>query len=333
MRVAKPRAPVSYGDLRSLLQARLESLPEGQQRIARLVLSDPEGCAFRTISETARACDVHESSVVRFAAALGLEGYPGLVELCRQELSDQAQLVRRFEEARQHEMSSQLLKAVAQSDERNLERTYARIDEASWDRVVSLLAKASAVHIIGLRKCFSVAYLFTYLLHLVRRNVHQITATSGLLIDELRDMNTGEVFVAISIHRYTSDTVRALAHARKLGLATVVLTDNAASPLASYADEVFYVETTGVTILRSLTAFASVVQALATAVAIKLGTKSRSELLLDEELHETFQVFAEGADLPSPRRGNRPRAKPRSTRQASSAGVAHSRQPKAARRR
>jgi hypothetical protein len=56
------------------------------------------------------------------------------------------------------------------------------------------------------------------------------------------------------------------------------------------------VDTTGVTILRSLTAFASLVQALATAVAIRLGTQSRSELLLDEELHDAFQVFVDSPE-------------------------------------
>jgi DNA-binding MurR/RpiR family transcriptional regulator len=293
--------PASYAELRALLQHRLPDFAPGQHRIARLLLSDPEGCAFRTIGETARAADVHESSVVRFAASLGLDGYPGLVALCRRQLSDQAHLVRRFEEARQYEAADDLLATVAANDSRNLARTYARIDEASWERAVELLAAAPAIHVIGLRKCFSVAYLLTYLLHLVRRNVRQVTSASGLLVDELRDLTSGEVFVAIAIHRYTADTLRALAHAREQGLDTIVLTDNPASPLVAHADVVFYVETSGVTILRSLTAFASLVQALATAVAIKLGTGSRSQLLLDEELHDAFRVFIDDPekDLPA----------------------------------
>lgn len=319
------RVPASYGELRALLQTRLQGLSPGQQRLARLLLSDPEGCAFRTIGETARAAEVHESSVVRFATSFGLDGYPSLVELCRQQLSDQVHLVRRFEEARRHEATDDLLATVAANDERNLARTYARIDPEVWGRAVGLLADAPAVHVIGLRKCFSIAYLLTYLLHLVRRNVRQVTSGSGLLVDELRDLNSGEVFVAIAIHRYTGDTVRSLAHAHKQGLATIVLTDNAASPLVSHADNVFYVETAGVTILRSLTAFASLVQALATAVAIHLGTDSRSQLLLDEELHDAFHVFLDSPERPRSRAGARedgspaPGTKTRSTRTGSKA--------------
>ena len=290
--------PASYAELRSLLQRRLDSFSSGQQRIARLFLSDPEGCAFRTIGETARAAEIHESSVVRFATALGLEGYPGLVDLCRQQISDQAQLLRRFDEAQRHTGADDLLAATAAHDQRNIARTYALIDKASWDRAVKLLAKGSAVHVIGLRKCFAVAHLLTYLLHLVRRNVQLLSSASGLLVDQLRDVRSSDVLVAISIHRYTVDTLRVLAFAHRRGLRTIVLTDNPASPLVPYADVVFYVETSGVTILRSITAFNSLVQALATAVAVELGTRSRSELLLDEELHAAFHAFVDESALP-----------------------------------
>ena len=282
-----------------MLQERLEGFSSGQQRIARLFLSDPEGCAFRTIGETARNAEVHESSVVRFATALGLDGYPGLLGLCRQQISDQAQLLRRFDEAQRHAGPEDLLTAVASHDQRNLARTYALIDRESWQRAVKLLSKAPAIHVIGLRKCFAVAYLLTYLLHLVRRNVQQLTSASGLLVDQLRDVRDADVLVAISIHRYTVDTLRVLIFAHERGLRTIVLTDNPASPLVPYADVVFYVETSGVTILRSITAFNSLVQALATAVAVELGTRSRSELLLDEELHRTFNAFVDEAVLPS----------------------------------
>jgi DNA-binding MurR/RpiR family transcriptional regulator len=286
--------PQTYAELRKRLQDPLPSMSKGRGRIARLILTDPEGCAFRTISETAHAAEVHESTVVRFATALGLDGYPGLVELCRRHLTDQARLLRRFEQAEHQATAGGLLAAVGESDERNLARTYAQINSEDWERATALLTIAPSIHVIGLRKCYSVAYLLTYLLHLVRRSVHQLDPASGLLPDQLRDMSPGDVLVAISIHRYTADTVRALALAKARGVATIALTDNPASPLATQADISFYIETSGVTILRSLTAFASVVQAMATAVAVNSGRRSRSELLDDEELNRVFATFVDG---------------------------------------
>jgi DNA-binding MurR/RpiR family transcriptional regulator len=286
-------APVSYRELRAQLQDRLPALAPGQRRIARLLLDDPEGTAFRTIGETARLADVHSSSLVRFAALFELSGYPALVRLCREQLATEVQLVHRLERAQRHTATAQLLGAVVEHDQENLARTFAQLDHAQWDRAVELLADSASVHVIGLRKCYSVAYLMAYLLHLVRPRVRQVGGGAGLLVDELRELEPGDVLVAVSIRRYTRDTVRAVEYARRVGVATVALTDDPSSPLARLADLTFYVGTAGVTVLRSLSVFTSVVQALATAVAVRLGTSSRDELLTDEELLEEFGIYVE----------------------------------------
>lgn len=287
------RQPGSYRELRQRLQERLPDMAAGQQRIARLLLDDPEGTAFRSIGETAKLAGVHSSSLVRFAGLFGLNGYPALVKLCREQLASEAQLVRRLEQAGEHTATGELLGAVADHDGRNLTRTFAQIDHGEWERAVRLLADAATVHVVGLRKCFSVAHLMSYLLHMVRPGVRQIGGSAGLLVDELREVRAGDVLVAVSIRRYTGDTVRALEHAGRLGAATIALTDDPSSPLARAADLSFYVETGGVTVLRSLSAFTSLVQALATAVAVQLGTRSRDELRTDEDLLEAFQVYHE----------------------------------------
>lgn len=283
--------PRNYSELRTELQARMPTLAAGQRRIARVLLADPEATAFRSIGETAKIAEVHESSLVRFAAALGLSGYPALVRLCREQLAEQAQLVRRFERAAELTEDEELLGAVVEHDQQNIARTFARLDQANWSRAVELIADAPRVHVIGLRKCFTVAYLLAYLLHMVRPGVRQLAPTAGMIVDDLRDMESSDVVVALSVHRYTADTVRVLAEARRRGLHTVALTDNPASPLVPHADVTCYVESGGVTIFRSLSAFVSLVQALATGVALRTGTSARSELQLDEQLLDAFEVY------------------------------------------
>jgi DNA-binding MurR/RpiR family transcriptional regulator len=269
----------------------MPGLAAGQRRIARVLLADPEATAFRSIGETAKIAEVHESSLVRFAAALGLPGYPALVKLCRQQLAEQAQLVRRFEQVAELTKTEELLGAVVEHDQQNIARTFARLDQANWAAAVDMLTDAKHVHIIGLRKCFTVAYLLTYLLHMVRPGVRQITPSAGTIVDDLRDLESGDVFVAMSIHRYTADTVRALAEAKARGLRTIALTDNPASPLVPYADVTCYVETGGVTVLRSLSAFVSLVQVLSTSVALRYGTDAVPQLQLDEHLLSAFDVY------------------------------------------
>jgi DNA-binding MurR/RpiR family transcriptional regulator len=293
-------APTTLSQLHRLLRERMDGFAPGQQRIARLLLADAEGCAFRTISEFAQQAQVHESSIVRFANALGLGGYRDLVELSRQQVREQAQLVQRFDRASASgESANDLILTVSDSDQRNIARTFANVDEQVWERTVALLAAAPGVHVIGLRKCFTVAYLLAYLLRLVRPDVRQLGITSGLIVEELRDVRQGDLLVGVSIHRYSSETVTAVEYAATKGVDVVVLTDNPASPLARHSDLCFYVECGGVGILRSLSAFVSLVQALATAAAVRLGANSRSALLLDEQLLTDLQVYACEAVEPS----------------------------------
>jgi DNA-binding MurR/RpiR family transcriptional regulator len=290
MRARRPAPPADFAALQGRIQERLDALAAGQQRIARLVLTDPEGCALRSISETARLAGVHESSLVRFATGLGLAGYPALKALCGEHLRRKAQLVERLELAAAGDDAEPFARIAAQ-DQANLARTLAAIDPADWKRAVGWLAAAPRVHVVGLRKCFSVAYLLAYLLRLVRRDVHQLGAAPGGMVEELRDLAAGEVLVAISIHRYSRDTLTAARLAARRRLKVIALTDHPSSPLAAHADVCFYVESAGVTLLRSLVGFVSLVQALATDTAVRLGRRTRAALESEEALLAELAVY------------------------------------------
>ncbi|MFE9323277.1 MurR/RpiR family transcriptional regulator [Nocardia sp. NPDC052278] len=277
-------APTTYQELRALLQQRLPELADGQQRIARLVLDDPEGTAFRSIGQSAELAGVHRSSLVRFATMLGLPGYPGLVELCRRQLAAEAYLVRRPADAPPPSSNDEFFTAITEYDANNMSRTFARIDRGDWDRAVETLAQASTVHVIGLRRCLAIAYAATYQLQLVRHRVRQLGATARVLTDELRDIEPGDALIAVSIRRYSSDTVRAVESARRRGATTIALTDDASSPLARIADVTFYAGTGSLTVLRSLTAFTGLVHALVTAVAMRLGSVGTDTDILDDQL-------------------------------------------------
>lgn len=289
-----------------MLQAGLATLPDGHARIARQVLSDPEGCAFMTITELASAVGVNESTVVRFASRLGLDGYPALTALCRERLREQAQLVGRFERlqqladhdgrrrpesTRQGERVSAPLESLAVSDQRNIVRTFARVDRKDWRRAVQTATRSRSVYVIGLRKCYAVAFLLSYLLGLIRDDVRHLASEAGTLADAVRQVGPRDTFIAVSIHRYTRDTVRALRFAHRRGAFTIALTDNAASPLAQHADVSFYIDTSSSSVLRSVSAFVSLVQAFAAAVAVESGTRARSALLLEEDVLRDFELY------------------------------------------
>ncbi|MGH3311077.1 MAG: MurR/RpiR family transcriptional regulator [Streptomyces sp.] len=285
-------APQTYDELLTELQARARSLTPAQRLLADRIMADPEGVAFMTVSELASAVGVNEATVVRFAAGLGLDGYPGLTRLCRGRLREQAQLLRRYDNLEQlgTDGGDPLERAVA-LDRANIARTFARVDADSWHAAVKALAEAPRVHVMGLRKCHAPAYLLGYLLRMLREDVETVTTGAGTLTDDLRRVREGDCFVAVSIHRYAAETVRAASWARTRGAHCIALTDNPSSPLAASADQVFYVDAAGPSVLRSLTAFTSLVQALAAGVARERGHEVRATLLQEEELLKEFGTY------------------------------------------
>ncbi|ASR35920.1 hypothetical protein BAY61_13920 [Prauserella marina] len=287
-------APSTFDELAARLQDTLPELSRSHRLLAERVMADPEGVAFMTVYDLASAVGVNEATVVRFASAIGFKGFPELKKLCREKLREQAQLLRRFDllEQRGAEEGG-LPRRAAELDSANIARTFARIDTERWGQAVAALAEAPRVHVLGLRKCHAVAYLLGYLLRMVREDAETITAEAGTLTDSLRRIRKGDAFVAISIHRYSAETVRAAEWARARGARCVALTDNASSPLVPLADQVFFVDAAGPSVLRSVTAFTSLAQALVAEVAAALGKEVRDTLLHDEQLLEEFAVYTD----------------------------------------
>jgi len=290
---------MTYDELAARLQHDLDTLTPSHRRLAERVLADPEGVAFMTVTDLAAAVGVNESTVVRFATGQGLAGYPGLAELCRERLREQAQLVRRFTSATGLDAATDgdgrdLLATSARFDQANVVRTLTNVDRATWTAAVAALAGAPRVHVLGLRKSHAVAYLLGYLLRMVRDDVATHGTGPGTLVEELRRVQPGDCVVGVAIHRYARATVQGFRWAGDHGATTIALTDNRASPLARRADHTFLVETAGVAVLRSMTGFTALVQALANAVAVELAPSARSTLAAEEDLLAAFDIYDVG---------------------------------------
>ncbi|TAM56308.1 MurR/RpiR family transcriptional regulator [bacterium] len=292
--MAKRRAgPKSYADLAELLQRDFEGLTPSHQRVARLILTEPANCAFMTVSELADAAGVDASTVSRFAMQQGLGGFPALARLCQERLRADAQLLQRFDSLPYRTSpGSSLFTDVVANDQRNIAQTFAHAQASGdWAATVSTLAKARHVYVVGMRVCHSPAYLLAYLLSMLRAGVVFASAEAGRLPDLLRRLAPEDAVVVVSIHPYSRDAVATFRFAQRRGAVTISLTDNAASPLARGAAFVYCVETAGVSIMRSVTAFVSLAETLASAVALRLGKAARTELSAQEEMLREFGAY------------------------------------------
>lgn len=283
--------PASFAELTARIHEHGPGLTPSYRGLAQRVLQDPEGVAFLSVGDFAELNGVNMSTVSRFAKFLGLAGYPALRQLCEDHLRAQTRLVQRLDAVTDSE--AELWQRSVRFDEENITRTFARLGPDDIALAAQSISRARAVHVLGLRKSHSAAYLLWFLLQLVRDDVRLFTP--GALVEQVREIRAGDALVAFGLHRYSRYTVLACQHAHACGATTVALTDNAASPLVPVADHVFLVDTAGPAVLRSMTAFVSLAQALAGTVAAQCGTASREALTTEESLLEHFGVYFDHA--------------------------------------
>ena len=63
-------------DILAVIQENMNTFSKGQNRIANYILESYDKAAFMTASRLGKRVNVSESTVVRFAAELGYDGYP-----------------------------------------------------------------------------------------------------------------------------------------------------------------------------------------------------------------------------------------------------------------
>ncbi len=278
--------------LDELLRGAWDGLTPSQKVVAEYLLSRREEAAFETAAEVARATGVSESTVVRLASGLGLEGYPALQSLVQRPLRDRLSTVRRMERAAEGLQGDvDLVDRVRARDIENLERTYASLSREAFERAVAMLAGADRLIAIGLRTSRSLAVLFATALGYVGKDVTLLDLGNGDAFDRLERIAAGAVAVGFSVPRYTRATADLLAFAHDRGAATIAVTDSPVSPLGRIADVTLTAVSDMDAFFESFTAPLSLVNAIVLAVALRDEPASLAALRRREELWREASVY------------------------------------------
>lgn len=293
-------------------------LTPSQQSLASVVLDNPQQVAMSTIHALAGELGVNESTISRFTAALDLSGYAELRSVCRALANRHSGMLWRFmradhgaeadsesganrsegdgkDLAGKNGTSGQRERRdiLAAQDSSSIAASFARIDGVLWDEVVTRLAHAEHIAVIGLRQSQAVAAMFAYLLGLVRSQVSELSAGGARYLDALRDLGPHDCLFAIATQPCSKDTVNVAQWAKSHGVPVIALTDEVLGPLAELADQVLIAGTESDSVLSSMTALVSMVQALANDVAAVDAAGTRAHLERQESLLKSFGAYAD----------------------------------------
>ncbi len=275
-----------------LMAERADGFSKGQRQIAEYIKEHYDRAAFMTASRLGQVVNVSESTVVRFANALGFAGYPemqhALQELARTHLT----AAQRMSVADDLMDRENVLDKVLLGDADKIKRTLEHLDRVAFEDAVEKIVCAKNIYIIGSRSSASLAGFLNFNFRMMFDNVSHVELSSGSeMFEQILSIGPNDVMIAISFPRYSSRTVRAVQFAHNSGADVVALTDSAQSPLAPYADQLLTARSDMASFVDSLVAPLSIINAMVAAVSMRRHDEVSARLHRLEEIWDEYDVY------------------------------------------
>lgn len=269
-------------DILAILKEKMPEFSKGQRRIAQYILESYDKAAFMTANRLGKTAGVSESTVVRFAVDLGFEGYPEMQKAMQEMVLNRLTSVQRIEVANDRMKDQDAVSMVLHADIEKLRMTEETLDRTEFQNSVNAILKAKRVYILGVRSVAPLANFLGYYLNYMFNNVHVVSGMStGEMFEKIVGVNSEDVVIAFSFPRYSASTTKGARYCRSTGATVIGVTDSKLSPLGQCCDHVLVAKSDMVSLVDSLVAPLSVVNALIVAIAAQR----------EEELSRTFSTL------------------------------------------
>ncbi len=279
-------------DILTHIQDNMSSFSKGQKLIARFILDSYDKAAFMTACKLGKTVNVSESTVVRFAAELGYDGYPSMQKALQEMIRNKLTSVQRIEVSNDRIGNQDILSMVMQSDIEKIRITLDETDRDSFDRAVEAITSGKKIYILGVRSASALANFISFYFTLIFDNVIHVDTTSiSEVFEQVMRIGPGDVFLGLSFPRYSKRTVKAMQYAHDRGAKVVAITDSAASPLAAISDVALYAKSDMASFVDSLVAPLSLVNALIVACSRKNDNHLQATFSKLEKIWDEYEVY------------------------------------------
>ena len=271
-----------YEELIRVIHERYDSMSKSYQKIALYLTQNPNDVAVHSVNALAERCGIHASSFVRFAQALGYQGFKDLQSLFQRRLSTAAPGFEARVRALEGELGTRtdqselsFLRDLVVRDIASLRDLLEQVEPADLARAVGLLERAECVYLLGQLRSAPVVELLRYVLTMLGKRCVLLDPSGGLATHMARAIRASDVLVAVSFRFYANEVVNIVEEAAARKIAIIAVSDSTLSPLAKSAEVLFAVPEHEYTFSRSLAAPMCLVQALTVALAARLQDNTK----------------------------------------------------------
>lgn len=253
------------------------SLSDGNQKIARYLVQNPNDAALLSLQKIAKRVGVPPSTLVRFAKMFGYKGFSDMQKVFETRLRTAAPGFSERVSALNRELGADALKGSTRilhehvvADIASLQNLLQSVTEERINEAIMLLGKARTVHVIGQLRSYPVAFFLKYLFTMLGLDVRLLDSAGGLATEEAKLIDTDCVVFAISFMHYAHEVVKIAEESFLRGVPVISITDSQLSPLAKTSTVCFYVPEPHYRFSRSIAAPVCLANVLVYALAAKL---------------------------------------------------------------
>ena len=262
------RSPTSALTLSAEIRQRFDEFSRSQKDVGQYIVDHLEEAAFHTAEELARRANTSSSTVVRFAQALGFEGFPELQASAREEY-------RRGRNGTPGEIEPAVVtqplfpidqtefEAALAADHVNVEETARKLDRDEVDAAIVAISRAERTLLCGTDQMAFFASYLRHLLMLLDLRCEVVASPSQEGLARLGRIDERTLVIGLSAGRPHPLVVRAMKIARHRRAATLAIVDATLSDVSKLSERTLYYSSNSPAFVRSHTGLLSILQALA----------------------------------------------------------------------
>ncbi len=279
-------------DIISRMNEKFIKMSKGHKKIAAFISEHYDEAAFMTAAKIGETVGVSESTVVRFASGLGYEGYPEFQRALADWVQSKLNRVQKMGAKYKSSSQTEILHSVLSADMEKIRDTIVNLDAVAFEDAVDIILNAENIYLIGLRSCEPLADFLQFYLNMIRGNVILIKTTSVTeTFEQMIRISERDAIIGISFPRYSMRTLKAMEFAKDRRAKVITITDSIHSPMNLYSSCNLLARSDMVSIVDSLVAPLSVINALVVALCLKTPDSVKKNLEELEHVWNNYQVY------------------------------------------
>ena len=273
-----------YKEIKEKITSKYNSLPKNQKKIADYFINNFDKIPFVNVQDLSIATGASVASVVRFSQRAGFKGFSELRDSITGSLQKELTNKQIFPLFEKRRVEEDLLTEVANLDIKNINETLNLIERSTFNYVIDRISKSERVFTAGLGISYLLSEILAYQLTQVGISSSVLQHSHTLFNEHILFLNPKDLLIVFSFPPYSKETIEAAEFANKRKIDVISITNKHASPVTFFTKANLIVKSENMLFTNSFAAISVLINAIATACAIKDKQRAKKVLKESEEI-------------------------------------------------